>query len=113
MKIYQVHEHNGQWEDYRDYIVGSYLSKERAIAEKEQLEKEEKDMLEWSLRCHECPLHISYDEDIDINKYCNKYEPFDPSKHNLDDYYGDEECVNEYWNHDDSWFTIEEVEVIE
>lgn len=113
MRIYQIHEYGGEWEDAYDYIVGSYLSEERAKAEMKQLEKEEKELLNWSLRCHECPLHIPYNEDVDMNKYCNKYEPFDSSKHSLEDYYGDEECVNEYWNHEDSWFKLEEVEVIE
>jgi len=41
MKIYQIHERGGEWEDYYDYIASSYLSEEKAIAEKERLEKEQ------------------------------------------------------------------------
>ena len=31
MKIYQLHEYGGQWEDSFDYIIDSYLKKERAV----------------------------------------------------------------------------------
>ena len=41
MKIYQLHKHGGEWEDYRDVIIGSYLRKERAEEEKLKAEKEE------------------------------------------------------------------------
>ena len=34
MTIYQLHEYSGEWEDYRDRIIGSYLRKERAEEEK-------------------------------------------------------------------------------
>lgn len=112
-KIYQIHECGGQWEDSYDFIRSSYLSKEKAEAEMERMKKEEKYLLDWSLRCHECPLRIHSEESVDMSKYCDKYEPFDESKHDLDEYDGDEKCVNEYWNHEDSWFKIEEVEVIE
>ena len=30
MKIYQVHKYSGEYEDYRDQIIGSYLRRERA-----------------------------------------------------------------------------------
>ena len=45
MKIYQIHEYGGEWEDKYDLIVASYLSKEKAIAEKERLEKEQEDFI--------------------------------------------------------------------
>ena len=41
MKIYQIHDYGGEWEDRFDYIVGSYLSKEKADAEMEQLKSDE------------------------------------------------------------------------
>lgn len=40
MKIYQIHEYGGEWEDKYDWIVGSYLSEERAMKEHMRLEKE-------------------------------------------------------------------------
>ena len=33
MKIYQLHKYGGELEDYRNYIIGSYLHKERAEEE--------------------------------------------------------------------------------
>lgn len=43
MKIYQLHEYGGEWEDRYDYIIGSYLRKERAEEEKVKAEKMEKE----------------------------------------------------------------------
>lgn len=40
MKIYQIHEYGGEWKDSYDFIVGSFVSRERAILEKKRLEKE-------------------------------------------------------------------------
>lgn len=37
MTIYQIHEYSGEYEDYRDYIVGSYLNREKATAKMEKL----------------------------------------------------------------------------
>lgn len=54
MKIYQIHEWGGEWEDRYDYIVSSYLSKEKAEAEKERLEKEQAGIM----KCNECPIYF-------------------------------------------------------
>ena len=45
MKIYQIHEYGGELEDKFDYIVGSYLSEERAIAERMKLEANEENYI--------------------------------------------------------------------
>lgn len=120
MKIYQIHEYGGEWEDRYDYIVGSYISHDKAIAEKERLEKEE----EIKRKCKSCPLYfcdLDCDEDCDecykhqvnkAKKYCDRYEPFDKNKHNTDDYDEEDRCVN-YCLNEDSYFKIEEVDVIE
>lgn len=42
MTIYQIHEHSGECENYRDYIVGTYLHKEKAVAKMEELQRTEK-----------------------------------------------------------------------
>lgn len=107
MKIYQIHEHSGEWEDYRDYIRGSYLSKERAEAEKERMEAEENQIRELSEKCHNCPLNTYTKKDVHIEEYCDKYKPY---KHDDDD---EEFCENDVWNYERSYFKIEEVEVIE
>lgn len=110
MKIYQIHEYGGDWEDYRDHIVGTYLLKDKAIKEKERFEKEE----EIRQKCYYCPLYycdIDCDNDceeciktqVDRAKiYCNRYEPFDDIK-----------CVNCCHNFTDLNYRIEEVEVVE
>lgn len=84
MKIYQIHEYGGQWEDRYDYIVASYLSEEKAIKEKERLEIEE----EGLMKCSSCPLYFCEDDCdnncLECNKhrvekaksYCKNYEPF-------------------------------------
>lgn len=46
MKIYQLHEYKGEWEDFRDIIIGSYLRKQRAEEELAKDEAEEPDMEE-------------------------------------------------------------------
>lgn len=111
-KIYQIHRYGGEWEDAYDYIVASYLSKEKAIMRKTVLELEEEQDRKQSEKCHECYASRCRNEDV---PYCHFYEPFDENVHSLDEYYGDEYCVNEmeYWNYEYNYFKIEEVEVIE
>lgn len=109
MKIYQIHKYGGEWEDSFDYIVNSYLSKDKAVAEKERLELEE----EERQKCNSCPLYFC-EVDCDSNceecekhkiertqKYCDRYKPESNS------------CANCDYRFYDSFFKIEEVEVIE
>lgn len=115
MKIYQVHEYGGFWEDRFDYIVGSYLSEEKAFAEKERLEKEEENYIKQMEKCSECPLYNRNKNINDVVKYCDNYEPFEEGVHDPDEYDESDLCVNysekHYW--EDSCYRIEEVEVIE
>lgn len=109
MKIYQIHEYGGEWECSFDYIVSSYLSKDKAIAEKERLELEE----EKRQKCNSCPLYFcerECDSDCDecekhksekAREYCDRYKPNGDS------------CSNRDFRFSDSFFKIEEVEVIE
>ena len=113
MKIYQIHEYGGEWEDRYDYIVGSYLSQEKAIVEKERLEKEEVE----AEKCDSCPLFFcdpDCDEDCEdcgkyridkAKKYCDEYEPVDERNRDM--------CMNCKSQIYYSNFSIEEVEVIE
>lgn len=121
MKIYQIHQYGGEWEDRYDFIVESYLSEEKAKAKKELLEQEEAEIA----KCSSCPLYYcdnDCDEDcktcneqkVDKAKaYCNRYEPFDIEKHDPEEYDDSEKCVNFYCRYEESFFKIEEVEVIE
>ena len=114
MKIYQVHGYGGEWEDSYDYIIGSYLSEKRAYEEMNEFIEEEEYLRELHEKCIHCPLFVHNEEfsKEDVGRYCDKYEPFDKSKHNIDNY-DDDLCVNLNWNHEDSYYYIEEVEVIE
>lgn len=40
MKIYQIHKYEGEYEDYSDRIISSYLDYNKALIEKERLEHE-------------------------------------------------------------------------
>lgn len=121
-KIYQIHEYGGEWEDSFDYIVGSYLSKEKAEVEKKRLEEEEDELL----KCMECSVYFcTVDCELDgicgeekcneyrINKakkHCDRYEPYTYEDKDGNDEIG---CKNYDYKGDASWFKIEEVEVIE
>ena len=110
MKIYQIHEYGGEWEDSYDFIVGSFVSRERAILEQKRLEKEE----EIIAKCNSCPLYYCVDDcnydcencdDICVERakqYCDRFEPIEEPVR----------CKN-YFSKDYSCFFIEEVEVIE
>lgn len=113
MKIYQIHEYGGSWEDAYDYIIGSYLHKERAeLALKEFIKREEE-----LKNCNKCPLYYcpldcdgidcgtkQCDEFIikRTKEYCKEYKPTKKDK-----------CANFTHYYEDSDFRLEEVEVIE
>lgn len=112
MKIYQLHEYGGEWEDSYDYLIGSYLHKERAEEEKLKAEALEKKLVEQHNRCNnDCPfIGEPYNTRHTLltmwNGFCNEAQ--------LEDY-GDGEiyCKNMYFHWDISSFKIKEVEVEE
>lgn len=110
MKIYQLHEHSGEWEDYRDRIIGSYLRKERAEEELAKFEAAEKEAMGQSRKCSHCPL-VDYSSTnlyellAEYPDYCNK------AQLRVGDYGTD--CDNFYHSWDESDFEIKEVEVEE
>ena len=111
MKIYQLHEYSGEWEDYRDRIRGSYLRKDRAEEEKTKAEASEKILRERSAKCNNCPVFDAYpfasldgllDEHSD---YCSEME-LEETEYGI-------HCQNYYLKWNDSTFEIVEVEVEE
>lgn len=113
MKIYQLHEYSGEWEDFHDYIIGSYLRKERAEEEKAKKEAKEAELIKRSHKCNNCPF-IETDEDIGdlllmYPDYCSsiKLEKYDDYDENV--YY----CDNHYYHWDEATFKIIEEEVEE
>lgn len=109
MKIYQLHKHGGEWEDYRNIVIGSYLKKERAEEEKLKAEKEEKIKRQQAEKCAECPYNSDIaDESLMadlMRQYCNH------SDISFDD--GTIFCKAHRYHWYDAEFYIEEVEVIE
>lgn len=112
MKIYQIHETGGQYEDYFDYIVGTYLHKDKAeIAMQILIDKEELRRQEYE-KCQFCPIG-----DLDLNadtvevmrgacqKYCNHSQIYEAL-------YGFE-CENEASYRDEVDYYLKEIEVIE
>ncbi len=110
MKIYQLHKYGGHWEDYRNYIIGSYLRKERAEEEmaKAQDEELQKQLLEK--QCSNCPYHENIEDNKTLANLMRKY--CDHSDIHCDDD-GELFCNNLYYHWIDNNFNIEEVEVIE
>jgi len=116
MKIYQLHEYSGSYEDFRDYIIGSYLRKERAEEEKAKAEVKEAELMKQDYKCNNCPF-IETDEDIGdlllmYPDYCSsmKLEKYDDYDDYDDDIYY---CSNRYCHWDEATFKIKEVEVEE
>lgn len=87
MKIYQVHRSGGEWEDYYNYIVASYLHEENAMRKKEELEEAQNKLIEQFKKCDEC---YSYYEDIGF-EHCDK----DCFIEGLD-YEGETVCKSDY-----------------
>lgn len=110
MKIYQLHEHSGEYEDYRDRIIGSYLKRERAEEEKAKAEAKEEELSERGRKCNRCPFlenpFAKVDDLIDIHShYCSEAK--------LEDGEWGIYCDNYCSHWDEASFKIEEVEVEE
>lgn len=112
MTIYQIHEYSGEYEDYRDYIVGSYLHKEKAIAKKEELQYAEAKKKAKSDHCYQCPINDEdiYNDSFDIvlkrcSEYCRDAKI-------TEDRFG-YDCENYCYSWDETTYEIKEVEVEE
>lgn len=111
MKIYQLHEYSGEYEDFRDYIRGSYLRKERAEEEKAKAEAEEKELVKKGEKCNNCPVLDAYpfaSFDSLLNEHCDYC-----SEMKLEETDYGLNCDNYYHHWDESTFDIKEVEVEE
>lgn len=110
MTIYQIHRYSGQYEDFEDIIVGSYLKKERAEEEKAKLETDNEKKKEQSRKCINCPF---IEEPFSKLKKLTKQYPEHCSITSFYERSGCIDCNNlNYW-YEDATFDIEEVEVEE
>lgn len=108
MIIYQIHKYEGEYEDYSDTIISSYLDYNKALSEKERLEQEELSLREQGKKCANCPYIGDYrtEDLIDVDPgYCSK-----ASLENTNYGMG---CNNYFSHWDDATFKVIEVEVIE
>ncbi len=112
-KIYQIHEMSGEYEDYQDIIVGSYLYKERAEEVINTLRDEEDRRRARAIKCRECPIQgNNYDFYSIINEYCEDF------KEERGTAFGEERlfCKNRYdsyFAYDNIYYEIQEAEVEE
>lgn len=111
MKIYQLHKYGGEWEDHYDYIIGSYLHKERAeeaMAEKHASDVREK---EYAEHCAMCPYWNYEDSDYaDLRDKMIAYCDHSDIRYDED---GELVCKASCLLYDYSNLRIEEVEVEE
>ena len=111
MTIYQLHEYGGEWEDKYDYIIGSYLRKERAEEEKMRAEQAEILRQQQAKKCADCPLcnefYFDYFEDVAkaCARYCDKFD--------RNDFKNGMSCNNYHCQWDSNLYRIEPVEVEE
>lgn len=110
MKIYQLHELFGEYEDFEDNIIGTYAKMERAEEERQKAIAREKEDMKHSDKCWHCPVYNfeNLHRDIETVKgtfgfYCDKVQNIDESGN----------CKNYYIKHETSLFQIAEVIVEE
>ena len=99
MKVYLVYEECGEWEDYYKTIIKAFFSREKAEELKQQLEKDNKEILDQYEKCELCPY-----------KYGEKDDKCTCDKYKLDE---DGYCENYEYIYDDYCYSIKELEVEE
>ena len=74
-KIYQIHERGGKYEDYFDYVVGSYLHKERAQRELKKFNDALNERYARYQKCSNCSAQFgcSVDEVDKIRENCDSF----------------------------------------
>ena len=64
-KVYLLFGASGEWEDYREHILGMYDNRESAVAKMKQFRlKQEQDLSEWSTLVKEI---VRYDREYDMD----------------------------------------------
>ena len=112
MKVYQIHEFGGQWEDSYDYIVGTYLYKDRAQSVMQKLVDVEESYQKRYENCQNCPigdLDLNAGNLEDMKHACSTYCMHSQIEKDLYGFF----CNNEESYKDDNHYRIDEIEVIE
>ena len=101
MKIYQVIEFGGEYDDYYEFVIGTFLNEEKAIAEMNNQIEKQKSFENKYKKCTQC----DYDE-TRLNKEC--FKQFYDEDMILENYH----CDNFIYVEEKD-YKIEEFEVIE
>lgn len=114
MVVYQVHKCGGEWEEYIDIVVGTYLHKKDAEARLKECKVTAAKEQEKAAKCKACP-YMLYDDIASPTISALKRETFmrKAKLHCADFVAGDSGCDGYCWNPDVYIFNIAEVEVIE
>ena len=111
MKIYQLHEHGGSYEDYYNNIVGTFLRKEKAEEVKLLAEITELKLRERGARCMQCPYCAAMFENME--QMLSEYPDYCEDLELMFDDDGYAYCPNWTVKWEDSEFYIKEVDVDE
>ena len=109
IKIYQIHETGGEYEDCFDNIVGSYLHKEKAKQELEKFNEVLNEQYMYYQKCSNCPAQFGCSEsEIDkIKESCDCFAMEDDES-----FIGF--CKNAVYSYDENTcYEIEEISVDE
>lgn len=97
IKIYQIHEHEGEYNHYRDTVISTYLNLKKALQKKRELEEIEKKKREQSKKCEKCPLNFNKKNIKEAEAYCDKLE--------LHSFW---RCNNKFYGRDYVYYNIQE-----
>lgn len=106
--IYQIHKISGEYEDYLDAIIGSYLHKERAERELEKLNDELNERHSYYQKCLNCSAQFgcSASEVGKIRESCDYFETEEEEP--LVGF-----CKNAVYSYENTYYEMKEVEVEE
>ena len=108
--LYELHEKGGEYEDYTDCVIKRSFNYNEILEAKKKAEKEEKEAIELSRRCNECPICDSWDrKDTDkLAEECRAY--CDCCKLSRDED-GDLNCENYHFHMTDYEYEISGVHI--
>lgn len=112
MKIYQIHEHYGEWDYYFDAIRYTFLNKDKADLKLQELEEKELKLQEHTKMCDKCAYFNEYHKwgVEETLKACPDFHCDEAALY--EDDYG-VCCKNYYTKWDKSNFYINEIDVID
>lgn len=123
MKIYQVIEYGGEWEDSYEIVAGTYIIKSNAELKLLELEDKKTEGLKRGKRCEHCENHWEESENkrylqeigLELRKKC-RFAKISIEKYKVTRRDGDEEgysmhCENFVYSQEDVGYKIKEFEI--